>query len=192
MKAVAFNGSVRPGGNTEAMLRKVLSVLEAGGVETELVQVGGIPIRGCRACGVCKKLKNKKCVYAQDIVHDSIAKIEGADAVIFGSPSYFMNVSSEMKAFIDRVGVVCRANGGILRRKVGAAVSAQRRAGADMAIASMNCMMLMSEMYVVGSTYLNMGFGLNKGDIDSDAECMDTLQKLGENILYALEKFNSQ
>ncbi len=192
MKAVAFNGSVRPGGNTEAMLRKVLSVLEAGGVETELVQVGGIPIRGCRACGVCKKLKNKKCVYAQDIVNDSIAKIEGADAVIFGSPSYFMNVSSEMKAFIDRVGVVCRANGGILRRKVGAAVSAQRRAGADMAIASMNCMMLMSEMYVVGSTYLNMGFGLNKGDIDSDAECMDTLQKLGENILYALEKFNSQ
>ena len=112
--------------------------------------------------------------------------------MIFGSPSYFMNVSSEMKAFIDRVGVVCRANGGILRRKVGAAVSAQRRAGADMAIASMNCMMLMSEMYVVGSTYLNMGFGLNKGDIDSDAECMDTLQKLGENILYALEKFNSQ
>ncbi|PWM29076.1 MAG: flavodoxin family protein [Verrucomicrobia bacterium] len=191
MKAVAFNGSVRPGGNTEAMLRKVLSVLEAGGVETELVQVGGIPIRGCRACGVCKKLKNKKCVYAQDIVNDSIAKIDGADAVIFGSPSYFMNVTSEMKAFIDRVGVVCRANGGILRRKVGAAVSAQRRAGADMAIASMNCMMLMSEMYVVGSTYLNMGFGLDKGDIDSDAECMDTLQTLGENILYALRKFNS-
>ena len=191
MKAVAFNGSVRPGGNTEAMLRKVLSVLEAGGVETELVQVGGIPIRGCRACGVCKKLKNKKCVYAQDIVNDSIAKIDGADAVIFGSQSYFMNVTSEMKAFIDRVGVVCRANGGILRRKVGAAVSAQRRAGADMAIASMNCMMLMSEMYVVGSTYLNMGFGLDKGDIDSDAECMDTLQTLGENILYALRKFNS-
>ena len=60
MKAVAFNGSVRPGGNTEAMLRKVLSVLEAGGVETELVQVGGIPIRGCRACGVCKTTLSQK------------------------------------------------------------------------------------------------------------------------------------
>lgn len=191
MKAVAFNGSVRPGGNTELMLKRVLAGLEAEGIQTELVQVGGNPIRGCRACGVCKKMQNQKCVYAQDLVNDAIAKMVQADAIIFGSPSYFMNMSSEMKALIDRSGMVTRANGGLLKHKVGAAVCSQRRAGAASVISSMNYMMLMSEMFLPGANYLNIGFGMDKGDVENDEEGMKTMDNLAKNIAFLLKKLHA-
>ncbi|MDR3206668.1 MAG: flavodoxin family protein, partial [Candidatus Methanoplasma sp.] len=127
MKVVAFNCSPRENGNTCHMIKEVLNVLESHGVETELVQVGGRDVHGCKACGACFRNKNMKCIQSDDIVNSCVEKMASADGIIIGSPTYFADITPEAKALIDRCGYVTRANGIALRRKAGAAVSAVRR-----------------------------------------------------------------
>ena len=124
MKAVAFNCSPRKEGNTYSMLKKVLEQLEAEGIETELVQVGGNLLHGCKACGACGRNKDMKCAFGADGMNDYIQKMAEADAIIIGSPTYFADMSTECKALLDRCGYTLRSNGNPLKRKVGAAVSA--------------------------------------------------------------------
>ena len=131
MKVIAFNGSARKDGNTAKLIHFVFEELEKEGIKTELIQLSGTSIHGCRACHSCFKNKNNKCVFTDDDINNYINKMTEADAIILGSPVYFANMSTELKSLIDRVGFVNRANdGNILRRKVGAPVVAARRAGA--------------------------------------------------------------
>ena len=104
MKAIAINGSPRPGGNTEIMLKKVLEPLEAAGWNTEYRQIGGKPVRGCKACFKCFEKRNGRCVVEKDHMNDYLEQINAADAVILGSPTYVTDVTPELKALIDRVG----------------------------------------------------------------------------------------
>ena len=129
MKVVAFNGSARKDGNTAILIRRVLGVLEAEGIETELIQLAGEQIHGCTACGTCRKIQNKQCKIENDNVNLYIEKMAAADGIILGSPTYFSMMTPEMKALIDRAGFVGRANDDLFKRKVGAAVVAVRRAG---------------------------------------------------------------
>ncbi|HOY60058.1 MAG TPA: flavodoxin family protein [Verrucomicrobiota bacterium] len=124
MKAVAINGSPRKGGNTELLLKTGLEPLIAARWETRFIQLGGMPIRGCRACCQCFKSKNSRCGQEGDIFNDCMQQMVQADAIILGSPTYFTDVSAEMKALLDRAGLVAVANGGLFRRKIGAAVDA--------------------------------------------------------------------
>jgi multimeric flavodoxin WrbA len=188
MKVVAFNGSARKKGNTTLLLETVLQPLAQAGAETELVELAGTDPKGCRACYVCFKEKDGTCVVKDDIINDCIAKMVQADAVILGSPTYFADVSSEMKALIDRCGMVSRANGDLYRRKLGAAVVAARRAGAIHAFDSMNHFFLIGQMIVVGSSYWNIGHGREKGDVSGDEEGMKTMRQLGENMAWLLTK----
>ncbi|MDP3480914.1 MAG: flavodoxin family protein, partial [Desulfoprunum sp.] len=116
------------------------------------------------------------------------AKMQGADAILLGSPTYFADVSSEMKALMDRCGMVSKANGDLFKRKLGAAVVAVRRAGAIHVFDSMNHFFLIGQMIIVGSSYWNVGIGREKGEVEKDEEGMKTMQVLGENILWLLEK----
>ena len=159
MKALAINGSPRKGGNTETLLRKALEPLAAAGHGTDYVQVGGTRIRGCTACGACGRMKNKRCVIEDDVFNLAFAKMLEADAILIGSPVYFADATAETKALIDRAGRVARANGGLFRRKIGAAVAAERRGGAIHAIDSIQHLFLANQMIVPGSTYWNMGLG---------------------------------
>ena len=102
MKALAINGSPRPGGNTETLLKKVLAPLEAAGWSTEYLRIGGKPVRGCMACMKCGEKRNGRCVIEGDAVNDCLEKMFAADAIILGSPTYFSDVTAEMKALIDR------------------------------------------------------------------------------------------
>lgn len=188
MKVVAFNGSPRKDGNTFLLLRRVLDALEREGIETELVQVGGNPIRGCTACYQCGKNKNGRCVQESDMVNDCIAKMRQADGILLGSPTYFADITPELKALIDRSGFVSRANGGFLRRKAGAAVVAVRRGGEIHAFDTINHLFLICEMIVVGSCYWNMGFGRDKGEVEKDEEGIRTMTVLGENMAWLLKK----
>ena len=190
MKAVAFNGSPRRGGNTEALLLKVLEPLDEAGIETEFVQVGATAIRGCTACGACMKHQDTRCSIDTDNFNDLFEKMLAADAIILGSPTYFSDVTAEMKALIDRAGFVAVANGGLLRRKVGAAVVAVRRGGGIHVFDSINHMFLMNQMIVVGSTYWNLGYGLEPDDVLSDEEGLRNMRNLGENIAWTLRKLN--
>ena len=182
MYALALSGSPRKGGNTEILLNRVLEPLREGGWETELLQVGGQELRGCLACGKCFENRNRRCVIERDIFNQVAEKIFRADALILGSPTYFTDVTAEMKALIDRVGFVAMANGRLLAGKIGAAVVAVRRAGSTHAFDSMNHLFLISRMIVPGSTYWNMGMGLNPGDVEKDVEGLETMSNLGKTI----------
>jgi multimeric flavodoxin WrbA len=120
-----------------------------------------------------------------------IEKMDQADGILLGSPTYVTDVTAEMKALIDRACLVCRANGGFLRRKVGAAVVAVRRAGATHAFDTLNHFFFISEMIVPGSSYWNIGIGLDKGDVEKDAEGIQTMKTLGQNMAWLLKKLKN-
>ncbi len=187
MKVVAFNGSPRPGGNTELLLRAALEPIAAAGIETELVQVGGREVRGCRACYACFQTRDRRCANDRDEVNQWIGKVIGADAIIVGSPTYFAGPTAETKAFLDRLGLVACANNAMLSRKIGAAVVAVRRGGAGGVQDAINHTFLMTRMIVPGSTYWNMGFGLEKGEAANDGEGLANMRDLGETIAWLVK-----
>ncbi len=191
MKVVAFNASPRPNGNTAILIRKVLSTLEAQGVETEFVQLGGQAIHGCTACGTCRKLQNKECKIVNDNVNLYIQKMIEADGIILGSPTYFSMMTPELKALIDRAGFVAMSNGGLFKRKLGAAVVAMRRAGAMPTFDGINHFFLISQMIVAGSSYWNIGVGLQPGDVENDEQGLAIMDTLGENMAWLLKQLNT-
>lgn len=191
MKVVAFNGSARKGGNTAEMIKTALTPLEAAGIQTETVELAGKKMRGCIACYKCFKNKDQRCAVDNDFMNDCIAKMVEADGIILASPTYFANVSTEMKALIDRAGLVCRANDIMFARKVGGAIAVARRGGAIHTFNSLNHFFFISEMVVPGSDYWNMGFGLEKGDVKGDDEGLNTMTKLGDNMAWLLQKIHA-
>jgi multimeric flavodoxin WrbA len=189
LKVVGFNGSPRREGNTFQSIRIVFEELEKEGIATEMIQLGGEKIFGCLACGRCFDNHDRRCVRRDDEVNAYIRKMDEADGVIIGSPTYFSNVTTEVKALIDRCGFVNRANGGdILRGKAGAAVVAVRRAGSNFTYAAINFFFGIAEMTVPGSSYWNMTLALEPGDLRKDEEGILTFQTLGRNMAYLLKK----
>lgn len=186
MKVLAFNGSGRKDGNTFLLLRTVLEVLEKADIETEMIQMAGSPIQGCVSCFKCMERKNMQCAVSNDSFNEYFSKISTADGLLLGSPVYFSDITAGMKALIERTGFVARANGGILRRKVGAGVLAVRRAGSNHALASLNYLFLISEMVVPGSSYWNLGMGRSPGEVLNDTEGLETMRTLGANIAWIL------
>jgi multimeric flavodoxin WrbA len=189
MKVAAFSGSGRRNGNTWLLLQAVLEELQAEGIDTELIQLAERgPIQGCIACYKCMENKNMKCAIETDPFNGYFEKISKAEGLLLGSPVYFSDITAGMKALIERCGYVSRANGNVLRRKVGAGVVAVRRAGSNHAFASLNYLFLISEMIIPGSSYWNMGIGRNPGDVKNDAEGISTMKTLGNNMAWLLKR----
>jgi multimeric flavodoxin WrbA len=191
IKVVAFNGSPRKNGNTSILIDTVFSVLNKENIETEVVQVGNKVVHGCTGCGKCREIKNKRCQIKNDLLNECIEKMIEADGIILGSPVYFADITSEMKALIDVAGYVTRGNGHLLARKVGAGIVAVRRAGEIHALNSMNNFFLINQLIIPGSSYWNMALGREPGDVLNDAEGMETMKKLGENMAWLLKKIKS-
>jgi multimeric flavodoxin WrbA len=192
MRVVGFNRSARKGGNTAMLLRHVFAELEKEGIETELVELSGKRIRGCTACYKCFANQDRRCAVKGDAANDCIEKIDGAGGILLGSPTYFTDVTAEMKALIDRAGMVGRANGNIYRRKAGAAVVAVRRAGAIHAFDTMNHFFLIGEMIVPGSSYWNIGVGREIGDVEQDEEGVETMCALGRNMAWLMKRLDGE
>ena len=190
MKVVAVNSSPRKVSNTGLLINYVFEELEQEGIETELIKIGGRRIWGCRACYKCFQNRDRHCSIKKDIVNECIDKMAEADGIILGSPTYFSNVNAELKALIDRSGLVSTANGGMYQRKVGAAVTAVRRAGALHAFNSINHFFLYNQMFVAGSTYWNLGIGRDPGEVAKDEEGVNTMRNLGRNMAWLLKKIN--
>ncbi|OPY88960.1 MAG: 2-amino-4-deoxychorismate dehydrogenase [Syntrophaceae bacterium PtaU1.Bin231] len=191
MKVVAINGSARKDGNTAILLNAVLDELRKEGIDSELIQLAEHPLTGCRACYSCFKNMNRRCVVTNDILNDLLVKIEAADGLLLGSPTYFSDVTSGMRAFIERCGLVARANDYMFRRKVGASVVAVRRAGAIPAFNSMNLFLHYMQMAMPGASYWSMALGRNPGDVLKDEEGLGTMRTLGENMAWLLKKCRS-
>jgi multimeric flavodoxin WrbA len=192
MKIVAFNGSARKDGNTAILINYVLKELDKQGIETELLQLAGKKIRGCKACYKCFENKDQQCSFKNDILNECMAKMIEADGIILGSPTYFTDVSTEMKALIDRTGFVARANGDMLKRKLGAAVVAARRAGSIHAFDTLNHFFLIAQMIIPGSNYWNIGFGRNTGEVEKDEEGILIMKTLGQNMAWLLKKLKEK
>jgi multimeric flavodoxin WrbA len=188
MKVVAFSGSARKDGNTAILVNAVFKELKKAGIKTELVQLSGKKIRGCIACMKCFENQDKRCALKGDVLNDCIEKMLEADGIILASPTYFSDVSAEMKALIDRAGFVAKANQDMFRRKVGAGVIAVRRGGAIHAFDTLNHFFFINQMIVPGSSYWNIGIGLAPGDVNSDDEGMMTMRTLGANMAWLMKK----
>lgn len=188
MKVVAINGSARKDGNTAMLVRKVFSELEGEGISTELIQLAGEEVRGCLACFRCFQNLDRKCAVMGDFVNECIEKMDEADGIILASPTYFATVTTELKAIIDRAGLVGIANGNMFARKVGAAVVSVRRGGAVTAFDTINHFFFIEEMVVPGSSYWNFGFGLHPGEVEDDEEGIKTMRNLGQNMAWLLKK----
>lgn len=188
MKVLAINGSPRKEGNTSTLLKYVLAELAAEGIDTELVSLAGKKIGGCTACYKCFEKKDKKCSGRKDDLNSVLEKMVEADGILLGSPTYFSNVTPEIKATIDRAGLVGTANGGLFARKAGAAVVAVRRAGSVFVFDAINHFFLYSQMIVPGSSYWNVGIGLEPGDVEKDKEGIRTMKTLGKNMAWLLKK----
>lgn len=188
MKVIAINGSARKDGNTTILIKHVFEELEKEGIKTELIHLAGKTIRGCSACYKCFVNKDKRCAMKNDFVNECIEKMLEADGIILGSPTYFADVTSELKALIDRAGLVAKANGDMFKRKVGAAVVAVRRGGAIHAFDSINHFFFVGQMIVPGSIYWNVGIGREIGDVEYDEEGLRTMKILGENMVWLMKK----
>ncbi|MBN2248314.1 MAG: flavodoxin family protein [Coriobacteriia bacterium] len=188
MKVVAFSGSARKGGNTARMLERVLGVLAAEGIETELVELAGKKAQGCTVCLKCRERADRRCHGRNDAINECITKAGEADGIIIGSPVYFADITPETKALIDRLGYVAGANPGMLDRKVGAAVVVERRAGAVRAFDSIMHLFMIRQMIVAGSRYWNLGLGAAPGEVEADEEGMATMDVLGTNMAWLLKQ----
>jgi multimeric flavodoxin WrbA len=185
MKVVGFNGSPRRDGNTSILIKKVFRELEKEGIETELVQLSHKRLHGCIACFKCMENKDGRCSVTDDAANEYIGKISQAQGVVLGSPVYFLDVTPEMKALIDRTGFVSRSNGGMFRNKVGALVSAVRRAGAIHTLDTMSHFFMSMEMIIVGRA---IGVGRDKGDVEKDEEGLMLVNALGQRMAWLLKK----
>jgi multimeric flavodoxin WrbA len=191
MKAIAINGSARKGGNTEALLRKCLSVLEGAGIAGELVNLHGKTITPCKACNVCFKNKDLKCSMGDDDFAGIFEKMCGADIIILGSPVYFGSATANLKALMDRSGYVSRANGNVFSRKLGGPVVVARRAGQNFTYAQLIYWYMIADMIVPGSTYWNIGFGLDPGQVNEDKEALETVARFAENLAWLAKKISA-
>jgi multimeric flavodoxin WrbA len=190
MKVIAFNGSGRKDGNTALLLNTVLNELSKEGIETELIQLAGKAPQGCIACYKCFENKDQKCAVTTDNLNKYLAKMIKADGILLGSPVYFTDVTAGIKAVIERCGMVSIANGGLFKRKVGAAVVAVRRAGAVRTFDTLNHLFLHGQMIIAGSTYWNVGIGRDPGQVKEDGEGIQTMQTLGKNMAWLLKKIH--
>jgi len=190
MKVIAFNGSGRKDGNTAILLKVVLDELSNAGIETEMIQLAGKAPRGCIACYKCFENKDRKCAVTTDELNEYLAKMVEADGILLGSPVYFADATAGIKALIERCGMVSAANGGLFKRKVGAAVAAVRRAGAIRTFDTLNHLFQHGQMIVVGSSYWNVGIGRDPGAVKEDAEGIRTMQTLGQNMAWLLKKIH--
>ena len=188
MKVLAINGSARKDGNTARLIRTVFTELEKEGIATELIQLSGMDIRGCTACGRCITAKNGRCALDNDPVNGIIAAMAAADGIILGSPTYFADCTAQIKALLDRAGYVSRSNGDLFRRKAGAAIVAVRRAGAMHAFDTLNHFFTIAQMFTVGSDYWNIGIGREIGAVENDAEGLATMRTLGANMAWLLKR----
>lgn len=182
MKVILVNGGPHKDGCTNIALEEVAKTLNKENIQTEMIWLGTKPIGGCIGCNACLKNDNK--CFMNDSVNDFIEKAKEADGFVFGSPVHFAAASGVLTSFLDRV---FYGRGKIFERKAFASVVSCRRGGATAAFDQINKYALMSNMYVVGSSYWNQIHGTNKAEALQDLEGLQTMRNLGKNMAYLLK-----
>ncbi len=188
MRVLGISGSPRREGNTDILIHTALKVLEEEGLETEFLSLADRPIKPCVACQGCFSAEEIRCVQNDPAFEGIVEKFAAAEGILVGSPVYFGSATPQTMALLDRVGYVARRHPELLRRKVGAAIVVARRAGQNFTFAQLNYFFLISQMIVPGSTYWNVAVGREKGEVQNDAEGMETVRNLAKNMAWLMKK----
>lgn len=183
MKVLMLNGSAKANGNTYSALLEIGKQLEKEGIEYEIFQLGGNPIRDCLGCGQCTE---NGCVFTDDAVNDFVAKAKEADGFVFGTPVYYAHPSGRILSFLDRV---FYSSGRSFAFKPGASVAIARRGGTTASFDVLNKYFGICQMPVVGSTYWNIAHGRTPGEAVLDEEGMQTMRNLARNMAWILKCF---
>jgi multimeric flavodoxin WrbA len=190
VKVLGISGSPRLGGNTEILVKLGLEVLAEQGIEGEYLSLSDRPIKPCMACRGCAVSDTIRCVQEDPAFEGMVERFMAADGYLIGSPVYFGSATPQIMALLDRIGYVARMKENFLRRKVGAAIVVARRAGQNFTFAQLNYFFLINEMIVPGSTYWNVAFGREKGEVVGDAEGMATVRNLASNMAWLMKQLD--
>ena len=188
MKVLLINGSPHKKGNTFLALSEAAKTLEQQGIETEIVQIGVKAVRGCIACGQCRVKQLGRCVFDDDVCNRIVEKLDDADALIVGSPVYFGQPNGSVQSLIQRMFF---SAGSKVQNKPAAAVCVCRRGGATAAYQTLNMPFQMMNMPVVTSQYWNIVYGAMQGQAELDAEGMQTMRTMADNMAWLLKKIHA-
>ena len=188
-KVLLINGSPRAKGNTSIALAEVAKVLETEGIDTITVHIGNQPVRGCMACGACRK--NKTYCAFSDALYDGLRAIldEGIDGLVVGSPVYYAGPNGSLCALLDRL---FYSLGGKMAYKPAASVAVCRRGGASATFDRLNKYFTINNMPVVSSQYWNSVHGAAAGEAVEDLEGLQTMRTLGRNMAWMLRALKQE
>ena len=181
MKVLLLNGSPNAKGCTYTALKEVANTLEKNNIQAEIFHIGTKPIAGCIACGKCRA--GQPCIF-DDSVNELAARLDEFDGFVFGSPVYYSGPSGQITAFLDRLYYSSSAK---LKGKPGACIVSCRRGGASAAYDRLNKYFGISSMPIVTSQYWNQVHGNTPEEVLQDAEGMQTMRTLGENMAWLLK-----
>jgi multimeric flavodoxin WrbA len=182
MKILLINGSPRADGNTAFALRELAGTLQQEGLETQIVCLGSCAVRGCVACGTCKK--TGKCIFTDDPVNETAEKFKQADGLVVASPVYYASANGTLISFLDRL---FHSTSFDKTMKIGASIAVCRRSGATATFDQLNKYFTISGMPVVSSQYWNNLHGREKGESALDEEGLQTMRTLGRNIAFLVK-----
>ena len=188
MKVVAIVGSPRKGGNTEALSAHALKAVAEEGLQTELIPLAGLDIRGCTACMACAK---EETCSIQDDLWPIYEKMKAADGIILASPVYYGSCTALPKGLMERTGFISRHAANGFKGKVGGPLVVARRAGHNFTVAEIDFWYHILGMTVPGSTYWNIAFGREPGDLAKDEEGLRTAWNFGKNLAFVLKKLKA-
>ncbi|MDO5572750.1 MAG: flavodoxin family protein [bacterium] len=186
MKVLLFNGSCNAKGCTYTALTEIAATLIQEGIATEILQIGGKPVRDCIGCGQCAG-KNA-CVFDDDMVNEWLQKAKEADGFIFGTPVYYAHPDGRILSVLDRM---FYAGGSYFAHKPGAAIASARRAGTTASIDVLNKYFTINQMPIISSTYWNMVHGNKPEDVKQDLEGLQTMRNLGRNMAWILKSIEA-
>jgi len=188
VKAIGIVGSPRKGGNTEILTKHTLKAIEEEGVDTELIRLADLDIRPCNACMVCKT--EESCPIDDDL-WPLYTKMKAAEAIILASPVYIGSATATIKALMDRAGYIAYNNGKVFAGKVGGPLVVARRAGHNFTFAQLTYWFHIGGFFMPGSTYWNIAFGREKGEVENDEEGLTTAWNFGKNVALLVKKLNT-
>ena len=180
MKVLLINGSPRKAGNTRLSLSEMEKVFHAEGIETEVIEVGSLAIRGCSGCRGCMTLG--RCVF-DDIVNETAQKLKEADGLVIGSPVYYASANGTLISFLDRLFYSSRFD---KTMKVGAALAVARRGGTTATYDELNKYFSICGMPIASGQYWNILHGRDEGEAAMDSEGMQNLRTLARNMVFLM------
>jgi multimeric flavodoxin WrbA len=183
MKTLLLNGSPHEKGSTDKALSFVADALGEEGVGTETVHIPSGPVLGCLGCSHCKVKMTRRCVN-DDIVNVLLEKMEKADALVIGSPTYFAGPNGHFLSVLDRLFYPSREP---FAGKPAAAITVCRRGGATAALDVMQKYFIISGMPVAPSTYWPMIHGHNPSEVVQDEEGVQCMKMLGKTLAWMMK-----